>query len=347
MKKRIGYLHRTGALIGAALLALTVGLGAIPAKADSLYIGDIADNTVKRFDAKTGAYLGTFVASGSGGLAGPNGIIFVQNKLDVVNQNVNTIFNGNVLQYSGDYGAFLGPLFSDTDPNAPFDPRGIIRGSSQTVYVADLGNLPAEGKVSRFDDNTGKFLGNLDTTGFGHPFYPRGVVFGPDGLFYVSATGDLSAPDPTTGYILRFNPKNGKFLDVFTSNLAGGCATGLHRPEGLTFGPDGNLYAIGFRNDATDTDKILVFDGHTGKCLDNKTIVLDQVGGDRAVGQALIFGPGGRLFVPIEQTGGVRRYNVVTKTFDDFVLGGSSSPLGFPFYLTFGATDPRTLAYGD
>src|ERR1700694_2039218 len=167
MKKRIGYLHRTGALVGAALLALTVGLGAIPAKADSLYIGDIADNTVKRFDAKTGAYLGTFVASGSGGLAWPHGIIFVQNKLDVVNQNVNTIFNGNVLQYSGDYGAFLGPLFSDTDPNAPFDPRGIILGSSHSVYVADLGNLPAEGKVSRFDDKTGKFLGTLDTTGFG------------------------------------------------------------------------------------------------------------------------------------------------------------------------------------
>src|SRR5262252_2484908 len=40
---------------------------------DVLDIGDNNDNTVKQFDATTGAYLGTLVSSGSGGLAGPRG----------------------------------------------------------------------------------------------------------------------------------------------------------------------------------------------------------------------------------------------------------------------------------
>ncbi|WP_235676720.1 hypothetical protein [Bacillus mycoides] len=43
---------------------------------DFLYIGDGSDNTVKTFDAETGRFLGSFVASGSNGLSGPRGLIF-------------------------------------------------------------------------------------------------------------------------------------------------------------------------------------------------------------------------------------------------------------------------------
>ena len=44
--------------------------------ADFLYIGDGYDNTVKRFDANTGANT-PFVPSSSGGLDGPRGLIFI------------------------------------------------------------------------------------------------------------------------------------------------------------------------------------------------------------------------------------------------------------------------------
>src|SRR5262249_37912443 len=43
---------------------------------DVLYIADLGDHTVKQFDATTGAYLGTFVTPGSGGLVQPVGIDF-------------------------------------------------------------------------------------------------------------------------------------------------------------------------------------------------------------------------------------------------------------------------------
>jgi hypothetical protein len=38
----------------------------VPSSLDSLYVGDGIDNTVKKFDAATGAYQGTFATLGSG-----------------------------------------------------------------------------------------------------------------------------------------------------------------------------------------------------------------------------------------------------------------------------------------
>src|SRR5262249_49798801 len=143
---------------------------------------------------------------------------------------------------------------------------------------------------------TGAFLGTLDFTGFNAEVHPRGIAFGPDGLLYVSVVGNLALGKVLPGYIVRFNPHTGRFFDIFTSNQASGCAGDLHRPEGLTFGPDGKLYVTSFRANPDDTDKILIFNGTTGQCLDK--IDLDQVGPLRAFAQALLFGPGGRLFVP-------------------------------------------------
>ena len=75
------------------------------------------------------------------------------------------------------------------------------------------------------------------------------------------------------------------------------------------------------------------------------TIDLWKAGQDpRAFAQALLFGPDGFLFVPITNTGAVRRYNVSTKAFDNFVA--PRGPLVQPWFLTFGNTNARTLAYG-
>ena len=76
------------ALAIAAVGIALVGLGIRSANADSLYIGDANDNTVKRFDARTGNYLGVFVTNNGclnpnpnsppqACLYGPTGLIFV------------------------------------------------------------------------------------------------------------------------------------------------------------------------------------------------------------------------------------------------------------------------------
>ena len=161
-------------------------------------------------------------------------------------------------------------------------------------------------------------------------------------MLYVSVRNIES----TGGAVLRFNPKSGAFLGTFAASDS---TNDLQRPEGLVFGPDGNLYITSFRASTSDTDKIDIFAGpkgvQPGAFLGK--IDLDQVGGDRAFAQALLFGPDGKLFVPItggdpHTTGTVRRYDVTTKAFDIFI---TSAHLGQPFYLTFSQTDPATLAF--
>jgi hypothetical protein len=359
--KRSGFLAATllcaVALVPVALMRSQSNAGA----KDILYIGDTADNTIKRFDAGTGSFLdsqaGAFVLPGSGGLRGPRGIIidpFLGGNLIVVNQNVNLNFAGEILEYSAADGQFIAPVVPCSKPtgrtcdtNAPFAPRGIVRSSDGRFFVANMGKKGIGG-VAEFNE-TGAFLGNLNFANFtGDSFgeyHPRAVVFGADGKLYVSVVGNLDPNDPhfnpLAGFILRF--QNGTFLDIFASDST---CPDLHRPEGLVFGPDGKLYVTSFRADTGYTDKVLIFKGD-GTCPGK--IDLDTAGGVRTYAQALLFGPGGRLFVPISNTGEVRSYDVHTKHFQSFVnaFGGpSGGPLQAPYYLTFGNTDAETLQYG-
>jgi DNA-binding beta-propeller fold protein YncE len=130
----------------------------------------------------------------------------------------------------------------------------------------------------------------------------------------------------------------------------------FNRPDGLVFGPDGNLYVTSFRNrEEADNDKILIFAGPgsrnpsfpPGSFISK--IDLDAVsapGGLRTFAQALLFGPKGKLYVPISNTGQIRVYDVSTKAYTELVAPASlGGPLTAPQYLTFGKTNPATLAY--
>ena len=371
MKSNIKNLQGIRAIVCLVVLVLIVELGFnAPTYAqdkDTLYVGDIADNTVKAFEAEKGGFKGEFVKKGNSPIKGPMGLIFNSDgDLLVSNQNAGANKSGELLKFDGKTGNFLGALVRHNDPNAPFAPRGIVLlkvKDEDVLFVASQsgvgkdnppGNLLAYTTKGVFladltpDHNT-EFPGAFSTD----EFHPRGVVIGPDGYLYVSVSHDLDPKsadfNPLDGWILRFDPnKNGAFVDVFASNAS---CPDLHRPEGLVFGPDGRLYVTAFRASPSDTDKILIFDG-TGACVDK--IDLYKVGQPRAFAQALLFGPanpkGQSLFIPISgdgpDTGAVRRYNVTTKEFSNFVppaaLGG---PLREGWYLTFGKTDPATLNY--
>jgi hypothetical protein len=142
-------------------------------------------------------------------------------------------------------------------------------------------------------------------------FFPRGMVFGSDGLLYVSTFGCPISSDPRldtlSGYVLRFDPRTGAFVDVFASSKPFVCldrreavVMDLHRPEDLVFDRRGDLWVTGFRADLAHSDKILKLNGRTGALIDQ--IVLgppESTGALRLYAETLIFGPHGDLFLPV------------------------------------------------
>jgi hypothetical protein len=139
--------------------------------------------------------------------------------------------------------------------------------------------------------------------------------------------------------VLRFDPANLTYVDVFIDDVTGGVGE-LNRPEGLVFAPDGRLCITSFRATPDDFDSVRIYDGSTGVFLDK--ISLNGAGQVRSFAQALLFGPDGKLFVPVTATGEVRRYDIDTKSFEVFLPAGS---LVSPWFLSFGRTNSATLAY--
>jgi DNA-binding beta-propeller fold protein YncE len=319
---------------------------------DTLYVGDVADSRVKSFSAKDGSPAGFTTQQGQ--LKGPMGLFTAVGDLVVVNQNLDRPLNGEILQYLLRGGTFAGPLVDHRDADAPFAPRGVVllKGLKGVLYVANLtGNDtdPAEPGAVYVFAGDGKLLGKL-TPPSPLRFFPRGIVYNPsDRLLYVSNSPNFTnATGPGNGgQVLTFDPNTFEFKDVFIDDSAGGVGH-LNRPEGLVFGPDDKLYITSFRytlDPTKDTDSVRVYSS-AGAFLDSISLYDLAKDEPRAFAQAILFGPGGKLFVPISgggpATGQIRRYDVLTKNFDIFVQGGI---LGSPNYLTFGGTNPATLAY--
>jgi DNA-binding beta-propeller fold protein YncE len=335
---------------------------ALGPETDTLYVGDGGDNTVKSFNAKSGTNDKgkTFVpeTDPESPLSGPSifGLLVAGGELIVVNQNNGTQFPGDIQQFLLRTGKFAGFLVDKDDPNAPFIPHAAVLLNG-VLYVCNItGNAadPAEpGAIYVFAGN-GDFLGKLAPPPYlpnlSKRFFPRGIVLNPrDGLLYVSNCPNFTraAGPGNGGQVLKFDPSTLQFKGVFIDDTGG--VGGLNRPDGLVFGPHGNLYVTSFRFnsiplDPAAVDSIRVYD-RFGRFLES--ILLYNRDEPRAFAQAILFGPDGKLFVPISGggplTGEIRQYDVRTKKYDIFVKGGI---LESPQYLTFGRTDSATLAYG-
>jgi sugar lactone lactonase YvrE len=335
----------------------TAVAAAAPPAGDALFVGDSATSSIFRFPvAGTGLSAGTaFVQGGPAhspdpnALNGPRGLIFVSGSLWVANQNAGRHFTGGINQYGLD-GAFGGTVISAVLSNKittePFAPRGIVLWQGHLVVADVQGGDPVppdptvpDGAVEEYTQQ-GALLARLPAPP-DVAFHPRGAVVGPDGALYVSNAPNLTG---TGGQVLRYSGAAGaRTVEVVINCPATSAAScRLNRPEGLVFGPDRKLYVTSF-NDPADTahtnDKILEYRNFrlAGQ------IDLDPLGGTRTFAQALLFGPGGGLYVPITNTGEIRRYDVAHPANPEAVAPSSALR---PFYLMFGLTDPGTLAYG-
>lgn len=379
--KTIPTMRRKRAIVLGAVVVVGVLAGPVVRADDTrsqgtaevdIFIGDVGDNTIKQVNISTGA-VRTFASTNfPNGLNGPMGLIFNNGELIVSNQNFGEN-NGDILRFDDKTGMFKQFLVGVNDKHASYAPQGIVFGGGTRdwhyvrqedhYYVADViasGGTCAkkdQGDVREYNE-WGGWIGVLDHSNFGPGFYPRGVVFGPDGMLYVAARGCPTDSDPNTApntallaYLLRFNPYTHKLDAIIATNdtvQAQRANLGFHRPEGLAFDEQGFLWVTSFRdtNKTGDVDRILKFDVRSGKVVDS--LPLSGPSDPRVYAQAIVFGPDGKLYVPIsfnaaESTGQLRRYD--TKTKEPEIIVKTGGGLVAPWFPIFRGSDPATLSY--
>jgi hypothetical protein len=358
--------------LAGCVCSLALGTASLRAQ-EVLYVGDAGNNTVKRYDAVTGTFLGELSTSAHDPINGPHGVVSDGTTLLLVNQNVLKNIPGEVVRLDKAGLVDFSPLVASDNPNAPAVPVGGVLLWQGNVYVSNFTttldpNTPpnqlAQGQILKFTA-AGDFDGEFDIPPLAliGGFHPRGMVI-IGNLLYVANDPN---PGQTAGHILRFIPASRQFYDVFFTSRGGGtcnCADEVNRPDGIVHGPDGNIYMTSFRDALVprDTDKIVVIEGpgsqHSGTFLRHIELWHDPQ--PRAFAQALLFGPGGDLFVPISNTGGLRRYVISDGSFTQFIedpTGGGNpnnrtpnpsakKKLAAGQYLTFDSTDPGTLSFG-
>ncbi len=222
-----------------------------------LFVSSRNTNSVKRFNGETGEYLDDFVIAGSGGLSAPQEVRFGTDGNLLVSGRGDT----HILEYDGQTGTFIGNFTSGYDLD---NPTKMTFGPDGKIYVSQWGTLKK--KVARFNAVTGQFVdeftktdlnkasghawdseGNLYVACFGSQdvrkfdtsgnfigiFTQTGHLQGPINLWF-NSDNNLCVLDWTLGSVLVFDGTNGNYLSTFL--------TGLTNAEGITAGPDSNIF---------------------------------------------------------------------------------------------------------
>lgn len=159
-----------------------------------------------------GAFLGTLIAPGAGGLVDAQGVAVAPNG-DLL---VGDFASSNILRFTG-AGVFLGVFSSDAAVDTPFD---LQFGTGGDLFVASAG---PDSNIARLDPSTAGLITAAFTSGNATPIGgPQYLAFGP-----TLAISDIA------GHVFRFDPSTGvqALGTLFLDN-----------PEGVAFAPNGDLY---------------------------------------------------------------------------------------------------------
>jgi streptogramin lyase len=133
----------------------------------NLYVDN--GSTILRFSGTTGAPMGVFTPSGSGGLVAIDDFLFASTgKLLVSGINGGT--NDTVYQFDGATGSYLGIFASGNGMNVP---EGLAEGTDGNLYVASFFSQ----EIKRFDLLSGTFVDNFVTNTQGR--FPSYIEFTP------------------------------------------------------------------------------------------------------------------------------------------------------------------------
>lgn len=279
-----------GTAKSALRLVLLSALAAPAISGQDLLVTSWNTNSVIRYDGTTGALVGTFVASGSGGLSLPHSATFGPDG----NLYVTSFGNDRVLRYDGQTGAFL-DAFVPAGRGGLNGPSSADFGANGNLFVASF-NTPA---VMEYDGTTGTFVRRFIRPG-------NGLVVSESGHF--GAGGDYYLANGGGDNVLRYDGTTGAFVEVFAD---GG---GLQDPHEAVFGPNGNLYVPAF-----GSNRVVEYDGATGAFV--RTFI--SSGNGLISPHGILFPGDGFAYVTSFGRDRVNRYDATTGAFDSaFVVPG-------------------------
>jgi DNA-binding beta-propeller fold protein YncE len=217
-----------------------------------------------------------------------------------------------VLEYDASDGSFVGQ-FDVGGPALLDQPRGLRFGPNGNLFVVSFTN----DLVMEYDGVTGAWVQVFITPMLGGLDDPWALAWSPGGDLYV---GSHSSATAGVTQVIRYDGASGSPVGSLS---CGGSFIFCTAPRGLTFGPDGHLYAAFY-----DGNTVYEYDPESGAILD-EFITPVHLGG-------IAFGPAGKLYAT-----GVLQHKVIAIDTDtgataDFVPA-SSGGLSFPSDLAFGA----------
>lgn len=206
-----------------------------------LYVANFVGDSVLKFDAQTGEYLGIFIGTSAAGLDGPCEIVF-RNGVAYLS----SLYGDSVLRFDASTGLPIGNgVFVGPQSGGLNSPRGMTFGPDGHLYVVGA----MSDAVHRYHGVTGAFLDVFVDSGAGGLNDPSGLLFTGDGRLLVTSKG--------TNHILEYSAATGEFIRVFDQ-----AAPPSFDPWWMREGPDGHLYVA-----SGITDSVLRYHLITGEYL--------------------------------------------------------------------------------
>ena len=188
-----------------------------------LFVASQNTNSVKRYNGITGAYMGNFVAPGSGGLNAPQEVAWGPDG----HMYVTGFFTPYLMKYDSANGNYLGQFSSGY---ALDNPGKMTFGPDGKLYVSQWGTT--NNKVVRFNGTTGAFIDEFSSIAFG-PSNAMAHAWDAQGRLYVVGFASRD--------VKRFDV-NGNFMDVFIPTGTG--AAQLKGPVELMLDNNNNLFIV-------------------------------------------------------------------------------------------------------